>query len=58
MAARAVGLEDRVGTLEAGKSADFAVLDAESVEHWLYHLRDNACTLTVARGEAIWRATP
>jgi len=58
VAARAVGLEDRIGTLEAGKSADFAVLDAESVEHWLYHLRDNACTLTVARGEAIWRATP
>lgn len=58
VAARAVGLEDRVGTLETGKSADFAVLDAESVEHWLYHLRDNACTLTVARGEAIWRASP
>ncbi len=58
IAARAVGLEDQVGTLEEGKSADFAVLDADSVEHWLYHLRDNACTRTVARGEEIWRATP
>lgn len=53
-AARAVGLEDRCGSLEPGKSADFAVLDAPDVETWLYHLRANACTMTVIDGSVVW----
>jgi imidazolonepropionase len=56
VAARAIGLDGEVGSLEPGKSADFAVIDADSVEQWLYHLRDNACVRTVARGWEIWRA--
>jgi imidazolonepropionase len=55
VAARAIGMEQEVGSLEAGKDADFAVLDADSVEQWLYHLRPNACVRTVRRGEAIWK---
>lgn len=55
IAARAVGLEQEIGSLEPGKSADFAVIDAPNVEHWLYHLRANACVRTVARGREIWR---
>jgi imidazolonepropionase len=55
-AAKALGLERRVGSLERGKAADFAVIDAPDVEHWLYHLRPNACRLTVAGGRVIWRA--
>ena len=55
-AARALGLERRVGSLERGKAADFAVIDAPDVEHWLYHLRPNACRLTVAGGRVVWRA--
>ena len=55
-AARALGLERRVGSLERGKAADFAVIDAPDVQHWLYHLRPNACRLTVAGGRVIWRA--
>ena len=55
LAAKAIGLGKEVGSLEAGKSADFAVLDADSVEHWLYHLRANACVRTVCRGRDIWR---
>jgi imidazolonepropionase len=54
VAARAIGLEEEVGSLEAGKSADFAIIDAESVEQWLYHLRANACVRTVGRGHTIW----
>ena len=56
IAARAVGLEEDVGSLEEGKSADFVVLDAPSVTHWLYHLTPSACVLTVARGKELWRA--
>ena len=55
-AAKALGLERRVGSLERGKAADFAVMDAPDVEHWLYHLRPNACRLTVAAGRVVWRA--
>jgi imidazolonepropionase len=53
-AARAVGLADRIGSLEPGKAADFAVLDAADVAHWLYHLQPNACRLTVIGGEVRW----
>ena len=48
-AARAVGLEAAVGSLEPGKAADFAVIDAPDVNHWLYHFRPNACVMTVDR---------
>jgi imidazolonepropionase len=55
IAARAIGVEHEAGSLEPGKSADFAVIDAASVEQWLYHFRANACVRTVARGREIWR---
>jgi len=55
LAARAIGLEREVGSLEPGKSADFAVLEADGVDQWLYHLRENACVRSVARGQDIWR---
>jgi imidazolonepropionase len=56
-AARAVGLEAAVGSIEAGKSADLAILDAPDVTHWLYHLRGNACRATLAVGRAAWTAS-
>ena len=40
--------------IEPGKAADFAVLDAADVAHWLYHLQPNACRLTVIGGEVRW----
>ena len=55
-AAKALGLERRVGSLERGKAADFALIEAPDVQHWLYHFRPNACRLTVAGGRVIWRA--
>ena len=54
VAARAIGMEREVGSLEAGKAADFAVIEADSVEQWLYHLRPNACVRTVRGGETVW----
>ena len=51
IAARAVGLADQVGSLEPGKAADFAVMDAPDVNQWLYHLRPNACRLVVVDGQ-------
>ncbi|HMH54886.1 MAG TPA: imidazolonepropionase [Gemmatimonadales bacterium] len=53
-AARAVGLEAEIGSLEPGKAADFAVIDAPDVDHWLYHFRPNACVMTIAGGTLRW----
>jgi imidazolonepropionase len=55
-AARAVGLERVVGSLEVGKAADFALIDAPDVNHWLYHFRPNACVMTFVGGTARWIA--
>nr|MDP2583898.1 imidazolonepropionase [Candidatus Palauibacterales bacterium] len=56
IAARACGEEERAGSLEKGKAADFAILDAPDVETWLYHHRPNACVATVIGGRVTWRA--
>jgi imidazolonepropionase len=58
VAAQAIGSEALVGSLQAGKSADFAVIDAPSIEHWLYQLSANTCVRTVARGRELWRVGP
>jgi imidazolonepropionase len=55
-AARAIGREPVTGSLEPGKRADFALMDAPDVTHWLYHFTPNACMLTVSRGVVRWSA--
>jgi imidazolonepropionase len=55
-AARAVGLGHRIGSLEPGKAADFALYDAPDVNHWLYQFRPNACRMTAIGGEIRWSA--
>jgi imidazolonepropionase len=55
-AAKALGIEQRAGSLEPGRPADFALIDAPDLPTWLYHLRPNACRVTVAAGEVLWRA--
>lgn len=49
-AAKALGLDERIGSLEPGKRADFVLIDAPSVNHWLYHFRANAALATYAGG--------
>ncbi len=56
-AAKALGFEQRVGSLQRGMTADFALIDAPDPETWLYHFRPNACRMTVARGQVVWRAS-
>jgi imidazolonepropionase len=52
-AAKAIGLEHEVGSLEPGKRADFVLLDAESVEQWLYHFRPTAISSVYVGGERV-----
>ena len=39
-AAHALGIEKQRGSLEVGKAADIAIIDADSVDQWMYHQRD------------------
>jgi imidazolonepropionase len=55
-AARAAGVEAEVGSLEPGKAADFAIIDAPDVNQWVYHFRPTACVETVIGGVTRWRA--
>ncbi|MEO8227335.1 MAG: imidazolonepropionase [Gemmatimonadota bacterium] len=56
IAAAALGLAATHGSLEPGKRTDLAIIDAESVDQWLYHFRPNACVRTVAGGTTVWAA--
>lgn len=52
-AARALSADHTTGSLIPGKQADFAIIDAPDVNHWLYHFRPNACVATYKKGRSI-----
>jgi imidazolonepropionase len=52
-AARALGILSETGSLEAGKSADFAVWDVESLAELVYRIGFNPLHLHVFKGERI-----
>ena len=49
-AARAIGEASVAGSLEPGKRADFAIIDAPDVNHWVYHFAPNSCVSTYVAG--------
>ena len=56
IAAKAVGLADQIGSIEVGKSADFAFVQSDSINQWLSNPVPNFCQRTVCRGVDIYRA--
>jgi imidazolonepropionase len=56
IAARALQVDAEVGSLEAGKRADFLVLDAPDVDRWLYDFREDAARRVVIGGRTAWRS--
>ena len=57
IAARAVGQADRAGSLQPGYPADLAIIDAPSLNHWLYHFRANACMRTMKNGRWVYESS-
>jgi len=53
MAAWALRRDD-VGVLATGKQADFAIIEAEDLTHWMYQFQPNACVRTVIGGKTAW----
>ena len=53
-AARALGRQDRWGTLEVGKQADFAVWDVDEPAELAYRMGVNPCRMTVKSGEVVY----
>lgn len=54
-AARQIFLEDRVGTIEAGKDADLAVWDRSPYDVPAAALKDMRCEMTFVRGRIVFR---
>lgn len=50
VAARAISAGDGIGSLLPGYKADLAVLDAPSINQWLYHFVPNACVKVLKKG--------
>ncbi|MBQ1632249.1 MAG: imidazolonepropionase [Clostridia bacterium] len=48
--AAAIGMADRLGTLEAGKQADFVVWDAENLDQLIYRYGTNRAAAVFKRG--------
>jgi imidazolonepropionase len=55
-AARALGMESEVGTLEVGKRADFALYRIERPAELCYNLGANPCVRVVRGGESVSRS--
>lgn len=52
-AAAAIGLESRIGSLEAGKQADVLILSVEDYRHLAYRFGGNLVDTVIKRGEVV-----
>ena len=50
VAAKALDRQHSIGSLQAGYQADITLIDAPSLNHWLYHFRANACHGVIKKG--------
>lgn len=51
--AKALNLSDKIGSIEVGKDADFAVFDTNNYSDLLYNFGSNLCVKTIKKGKVI-----
>ncbi|MGL5355061.1 MAG: amidohydrolase family protein, partial [Cetobacterium sp.] len=54
-AAKSIGREKRVGSIEEGKKADFVIFDAENIEYILYHFGVNHTSKVFKNGCLVYK---
>jgi imidazolonepropionase len=52
-AAAAIGMQDRVGSLEVGKQADIVILDAPSYKHIPYRMGQGVVATVIKKGRLL-----
>jgi imidazolonepropionase len=57
-AAAAIGMDKRIGSIEASKRADIIVMDVPSHVHIPYRFGTNLCSLVIKDGKRIWEKKP
>lgn len=53
-AAKAIHRDRNQGSIQAGKLADFALIDAPDPNFWMYHFRENSCAGLVLQGKKVF----
>ena len=56
--AAAIGLSDRLGSVEAGKQADLVLWDAEDLDYLGYRMGSNLVKTVIKKGRAVYKAQP
>jgi len=56
-AAKALGMNDKTGSIEIGKQADFSVFDAKEYSEIIYNIGINLNKYTIKKGEIIFQRT-
>ncbi len=54
-AAAAIGMDDKIGSIEKGKQADLIIIDAKNYQQIGYHFGVNLVTTVVKKGRVVWR---
>jgi len=57
-AAAALGLEKKIGSIEASKRADMVVLDIRNHAQLPYRFGTNLCSLVIKDGKVVWQKRP
>jgi len=55
--AKALGLSERIGSLEIGKKADFSAFNTEEYSDIVYHIAENLNCITIKNGVEIFNST-
>ena len=54
IAAKAIRRDAEYGSIEIGKRANFAELDAPDIDHWQYHFQPESCVRTWIDGDVVF----